>query len=101
MQSEKRPDMNHKPVPYDTEEQPLPTAAEATAAYSHTGILGNGILSTFNHPNFTEKKPVGFDEQYGKMKAEADRIYGKDRDMTPEEYFGKLWYVVEGLYEHI
>ena len=93
--------MNHKPVSYDTEDQPLPTAAEAAMAYGPTTITGNTILSTFHHPDFTQKKPVWFDEQYSKLKAEADGIYGKDREMTPEEYFGKLWYVVEGLYEHV
>ena len=58
-------------------------------------------LSVFNNPDFTQKKPLGFDEHYRVLKDKADKVYGKDRRMTPEEYFGKLWYVVEGLYEHV
>lgn len=93
--------MKHKPITYDTEDQPMPTVAEPTATYGQTAINGNGILSGFNNPDFTQKKPLGFDEHYRVLKDKADKVYGKDRRMTPEEYFGKLWYVVEGLYEHV
>ena len=37
-------------------------------------------------------------------KTEANNIYGnygKGKTMTPDEYFDKLRYVVEGLYEHV
>ncbi|MBO4654369.1 MAG: hypothetical protein J5644_02360 [Bacteroidales bacterium] len=36
-----------------------------------------------------------------KLKTEADEKYGKKDLMSVDEYFGKLWYIVEGLYEHL
>ena len=41
------------------------------------------------------------DALYMKLKAEADKIYGKKKRMTVEEYFGKLRYIVNGYYESL
>lgn len=38
---------------------------------------------------------------YDKLKTEADEKFGKKEYMTVDEYFEKLWYIVEGLYEHV
>jgi hypothetical protein len=48
-----------------------------------------------------DEKPDGFDACYARLKAEADEKFGKKERMTVDEYFGKLWYIVNGLYENI
>lgn len=47
----------------------------------------------------SKEKPEGFDACYAKLKAEADEKFGVKELMTVDEYFGKLWYIVKGLYE--
>ena len=42
-----------------------------------------------------------FDEDFAKLKAEADAKYGTGKRMSVDEYFDKLWYIVEGLYENV
>lgn len=42
-----------------------------------------------------------FDEEFAKLKAEADAKYGTGKRMSVDEYFDKLWYIVEGLYENV
>lgn len=41
------------------------------------------------------------DAAYNKLKAEADSLYGVKESYTPEEFFGKLRYVVNGYYDEI
>ena len=42
-----------------------------------------------------------FDEDFNKLKAEADAKYGTGKRMSVGDYFDKLWYIVEGLYENV
>ena len=58
-------------------------------------------LPKVEEPVALDDKPEGFDACYTKLKAEADEKFGVKDRMTVEEYFGKLWYIVEGLYENI
>ena len=86
---------------YKFTEKPLPKAEEPVATYGPTAANSNDVII----PNLSSEslgdKPEGFDAYYAKLKAEADEKFGNKELMTVEEYFGKLWYIVEGLYENI
>ena len=86
---------------YKSKEKPLPEAEEPVASYGPTAANSNDVII----PNLSSEslgdKPEGFDACYAKLKAEADEKFGNKELMTVEEYFGKLWYIVEGLYENI
>ena len=86
---------------YKSKEKPLPKAEEPVASYGPTAANSNDVII----PNLSSEslgdKPEGFDACYAKLKAEADEKFGNKELMTVEEYFGKLWYIVEGLYENI
>ena len=86
---------------YKSKEKPLPKAEEPVASYGPTAANSNDVII----PNLSSEslgdKPEGFDTCYAKLKAEADEKFGNKELMTVEEYFGKLWYIVEGLYENI
>ncbi|MBR3558516.1 MAG: hypothetical protein IKN78_06560 [Bacteroidales bacterium] len=86
---------------YKSKEKPLPEAEEPVASYGPTAANSNDVII----PNLSSEslgdKPEGFDTCYAKLKAEADEKFGNKELMTVEEYFGKLWYIVEGLYENI
>ena len=84
---------------YEPKEKKLPEAAEPVMPYnSTTDRSGLASLSPNQIPN---EKPVWFDTQYAKLKSKADKIYGTGERMSVDDYFGKLWYIVEGLYEHL
>ena len=86
---------------YKSKEKPLPEAEEPVASYGPTAANSNDVII----PNLSSEslgdKPEGFDACYARLKAEADEKFGNKELMTVEEYFGKLWYIVEGLYENI
>ena len=86
---------------YKSKEKPLPEAEEPVASYGPTAANSNDVII----PNLSSEslgdKPEGFDTCYAKLKAEADEKFGNKELMIVEEYFGKLWYIVEGLYENI
>ena len=86
---------------YKSKEKSLPKAEEPVATYGPTAANSNDVII----PNLSSEslgdKPEGFDACYARLKAEADEKFGNKELMTVEEYFGKLWYIVEGLYENI
>lgn len=86
---------------YKFKEKPLPKAEEPVVTYGPTAANSNDVVI----PNLSSEslgdKPEGFDACYARLKAEADEKFGNKELMTVEEYFGKLWYIVEGLYENI
>ena len=86
---------------YKSKEKPLPKAEEPVATYGPTAANSNDVII----PNLSSEslgdKLEGFDACYARLKAEADEKFGNKELMTVEEYFGKLWYIVEGLYENI
>ena len=49
----------------------------------------------------SKEKPEGFDACYARLKAEADAKFGNKELMTVDEYFGKLWYMVNAYYDGI
>ena len=86
---------------HKSKEKSLPKVEEPVATYGPTAANSNDVII----PNLSSEslcdKPEGFDAYYAKLKAEADEKFGNKELMTVEEYFGKLWYIVEGLYENI
>jgi hypothetical protein len=86
---------------YKSKEKPLPKAEEPVVSYSPTAAISNEIVLSNLTPDSLDEKPEGFDACYSRLKAEADEKFGKKELMTVDEYFGKLWYIVEGLYENI
>ena len=86
---------------YKSKEKPLPKVEEPVATYGPTAANSNDVII----PNLSSEslgdKPEGFDAYYARLKAEADEKFGNKELMTVEEHFGKLWYIVEGLYENI
>lgn len=88
-----------KPRPYNTDEEPQTMASEPMLQYGCATNAGNRVLSTLC--NNSKKTTECTSANYEQWKAEADELYGKNKRMTPEEYFDKLWYVVERAYEHV
>ena len=86
---------------YKSKEKPLPKAEEPVATYSPTAANSNGTIIPDLSSESLGDKPEGFDACYAKLKAEADEKFGNKELMTVEEYFGKLWYIVEGFYKGI
>lgn len=86
---------------YKSKEKPLPKAEEPVAMYGPTATISNDTVISNLMPDSFDEKPEGFDACYARLKAEADEKFGTKEFMTVDEYFGKLWYIVEGLYENI
>ena len=77
--------MNNKP--YNNADHLDDILSEPAVAY------GNKVTE---HP---KEKPAWFDENFERLKAEADAKFGDKEYMSVDEYFGKLRYIVDGLYE--
>lgn len=86
---------------YNQKEKSLPKVEEPVATYSPTVAIGNDAVISSLKSDSLDEKPDGFDACYARLKAEADEKFGKKERMTVDEYFGKLWYIVNGLYENI
>ena len=86
---------------YKSKEKPLPKAEESVTTYGPTAAISNDAVISSLAPESADEKPAGFDACYARLKAEADEKFGKKELLTVDEYFGKLWYIVEGLYENI
>ena len=81
---------------YKSKEKPLPKVEEPVVTYGSTAANSNDVVIS----NLSlDDMPEGFDACYARLKAEADEKFGNKELMTVDEYFGKLWYIVEGLYE--
>lgn len=96
--------MNPDTKPLNTEGQPVPTAAEHVAAYGYSTTFHKSVLASYNNQSHAEINTAKMEDYYDQLKTEANNIYGnygKGKTMTPDEYFDKLRYVVEGLYEHV
>ena len=86
---------------YKSKENPLPKVEEPVATYGPTVANSNDVVISNLSSDSLDDKPEGFDACYAKLKAEADEKFGNKELMTVDEYFGKLWYIVKGLYENI
>lgn len=86
---------------YKSKEKPLPKAEEPVVTYNPTATISNETAFSSLTPDSFDEKPEVFNECYARLKAEADEMFGTKELMTVDEYFGKLWYIVEGLYENI
>ena len=84
-----------------SKEKPLPQVEEPVATYGPTVANSNDVAISNLSSESLDDKPEGFDACYAKLKAEADEKFGNKELMTVDEYFGKLWYIVKGLYENI
>ena len=84
-----------------SKEKPLPQVEEPVATYGPTFANSNDVAISNLSSESLDDKPEGFDACYAKLKAEADEKFGVKELMTVDEYFGKLWYIVKGLYENI
>ena len=84
---------------YKTKEKSLPKAEEPVATYGPTVANSNDVVISNLSSESLDDKPEGFDACYARLKAEADAKFGVKDRMTVEEYFGKLRYMVERLYE--
>ena len=84
--------MQHKIIPmnnnpYNNDNQQDDILSEPAVAY------GNEVIEHI------KEKPAWFDENFERLKAEADAKFGEKELMSVDEYFGKLRYIVDGLYE--
>lgn len=86
---------------YKSKEKPLLKVEEPVATYGPKVANSNDVVISSLSPESSDDKPEGFDACYARLKAEADAKFGVKELMTVDEYFGKLWYIVEGLYENI
>ena len=86
---------------YKSKEKPISKVEEPVATYGPTIANSNDVVISDLSPESSDDKPEGFDACYAKLKAEADEKFGNKELMTVDEYFGKLWYIVKGLYENI
>lgn len=86
---------------YKSKEKPLPKVEEPVVTYGSTVANSNDVVISNLSSDSLDDKPEGFDACYAKLKAEADEKFGNKELMTVDEYFGKLWYIVKGLYENI
>ena len=84
---------------YKSKEKPLPKVEEPVTTYGTTVANSNDVVISNLSSVSLDDKPEGFDACYAKLKAEADEKFGNKEPMTVDEYFGKLWYIVERLYE--
>lgn len=84
---------------YKSKEKPLPQVEEPVTTYGTTVANSNDVVISNLSSESLDDKPEGFDACYAKLKAEADEKFGVKELMTVDEYFGKLWYIVKGLYE--
>ena len=84
-----------------SKEKPLPKVEEPVTTYGTTVANSNDVVISNLSSDSLDDKPEGFDACYAKLKAEADEKFGNKELMTVDEYFGKLWYIVKGLYENI
>ena len=86
---------------YKSKEKPLPKVEEPVTTYGTMVANSNDAVISNLSSESLDDKPEGFDACYAKLKAEADEKFGVKDRMTVEEYFGKLWYIVVGLYKGI
>jgi hypothetical protein len=86
---------------YKPAESNVPKAEEPAATYGSTIPLSDKAVVSNSAHESSEELPEGFEASYARLKAEADEKFGKKKRMTVDEYFGKLWYIVNGLYENI
>ena len=83
-------------VAYTTPLKPVVTRTRKVAKSARP--IPDGYMSLDEYGSIFHRK---LDESYAKLKAEADAKYGTGKRMTVDEYFDKLWYIVEGLYENV
>ena len=86
---------------YKSKEKPLSKVEEPVTTYGSRVANSNDVVISNLSSVSLDDKPEGFDACYAKLKAEADEKFGNKELMTVDEYFGKLWYIVKGLYENI
>lgn len=84
---------------YKSKEKTLPKVEDPVTTYGTTVANSNDVVISNLSSVSLDDKPEGFDACYAKLKAEADEKFGNKELMTVDEYFGKLWYIVKGLYE--
>ena len=75
-----------------------PNVSHTRKEVRKTKPIPEGYMSLDEFGSFFHRK---LDEAYVKLKAEADAKYGTGKRMSVDEYFDKLWYIVEGLYENV
>ena len=86
---------------YKIKETKIPEVEEPSIPYT---VVNPHTTSTYPISNASESSACNVEKYkplYEKLKTEADEKYGKKDLMSVDEYFGKLWYIVEGLYEHL
>ena len=74
---------------------------EPVAMYGPTAAQNNDAVLSSLMPDYLDEKPEGFDACYARLKTEADEKFGTKELMTVDEYFGKLWYIVNAYYNDI
>ena len=86
---------------YKIKETKIPEVEEPSIPYT---VVNPHTTSTYPISNASESSACNVEKYkplYEKLKTEADEKYGKKDLLSVDEYFGKLWYIVEGLYEHL
>ena len=86
---------------YKSKEKALPKVEDPVTTYGTTVANSNDVAISNLSSESLDDKPEGFDACYAKLKAEADEKFGVKELMTVDEYFGKLWYIVNAYYDGI
>lgn len=78
-----------------------PEVGEPSIPYTTVNPNIVNTIPTSSTPEPLNHVMEKYKPHYDKLKKEADEKYGKKELMTVDEYFDKLWYIVEGFYEHL
>lgn len=86
---------------YTLKDFPPSTAEEPIATYGYPSQIGNDTVVSSLSFESQDEIPEELKARFARWKAEADKIYGKKKRMTVDEYFGKLRYIVNAYYDDI
>lgn len=86
---------------YTLKDFPLPKAEEPVVTYGYPAQIDNDTIVLSPSSESQDEIPEELKARFARWKAEADKIYGKKKRMTVDEYFGKLRYIVNAYYDDI
>lgn len=82
------------------ESESTPVVAEPLVGYGQVATCHPATMPSMRNMLQTADERVAWMEvNYDRLLTEATQKFGDKELMTPEEYFGKLWYIVEKGYE--
>lgn len=91
--------MNRKP--YEIQNDATAAVAEPAVPFGSTATMFRTVASRLDLSGEDDKKSDWFNNNFERLMLEANQKYGKRKRMTPEEYFGKLKYIVNAYYDSV